>query len=153
MDTCANQSAYRAELQKRCAHENYGNMQVEPSKDNEKTDENYAAEGESNGEPDHDMLQEPACDRALVIFCTIEDHFEHYGPEVRSPKLNILRYPEIKKEPLTVLGLRLISAIFSLASVRQPNDWTEVTLPDAEPDDRSRLAHFRLLLFQVRTSV
>jgi hypothetical protein len=101
VDTCANQSAYRAELQKRCAHENYGNMQVEPGKDDEKTDENCAAEGESNGKPDHDMFQEPACDRALVIFCTIEDHFEHQGPALRMLWPIILRYPEIKKGPLT----------------------------------------------------
>ena len=33
-----------------------------------------------------------------------------------------------------------MSAISGLAAVRKPNDRTEATLPDAEPDDRSRLA-------------
>lgn len=33
---------------------------------------------------------------------------------------------------------RLISAISRRVATWLTNDWTEVTLPDAEPDDRSR---------------
>jgi hypothetical protein len=36
-------------------------------------------------------------------------------------------------------GFSTQSANSSLAVVRQPNGWTEVTLPDAESDDRNRL--------------
>ena len=35
------------------------------------------------------------------------------------------------------------SANSSLAVLRQPNDWTDLTLPDAEPDDQSRPGPFR----------
>jgi hypothetical protein len=39
-------------------------------------------------------------------------------------------------------------AIFGLVLVRRPNDWTELNLPDANPDDGSPRGHFQTVLKQ-----
>jgi hypothetical protein len=50
-----------------------------------------------------------------------------------------------RKQNWFTLAMRPLSAISRLELVMALNDWTEVTLPDAEPDDRSRLGPKRTL--------
>lgn len=51
----------------------------------------------------------------------------------------ILRYLVTKKEPLTLVGLRLISAISGPVPATPANDTNGLTMPVTDNDDQSRL--------------
>ena len=79
MDGRTDQSANRAKLQQGRDHEDQRHLQLEFGKDDKKADQNEATECKSGRYPGHDMLQEPARNRAFLILCAIEDHLEQHG--------------------------------------------------------------------------